>query len=171
MKMKSWELKGSTPVRKMAILLATGFGLGLSPFASGTFGAVIGVVMVLGLQLRDVLAQSAFAISLAVLCVPICDIAERHFGTKDDGRIVADEYMTFPLCVIGLPYWDYPWLLLIAFLTHRILDIIKPFPAYRLQDIGGGKGIVVDDVISSLYALALNHAIFWGIREWLMVNG
>jgi phosphatidylglycerophosphatase A len=96
---------------------------------------------------------------LCLASVVLCDIAEKHFGNKDDHRIVADEYMTFPLCVIGLPWQDMPWLLLVAFLTHRFFDIVKPFPAWRAQKLRGGVGIAVDDMISSLYALAANHLL------------
>jgi phosphatidylglycerophosphatase A len=159
--MKGFEWKGSGPIRKGSILLATGFGLGLSPFASGTVGTVLGVALVVGLGLESLISQIALAVLCVILAVPICDVAEKHFGTKDDGRVVADEYLTFPLCVIGLPWQGAPYLLVMAFLTHRVLDIIKPPPANGLQRIHGGVGITIDDVISSLYALALNHAIYW----------
>ena len=167
MKLKSFEFGNATPVRRMTILLATGFGLGLAPVASGTVGTLLGVVMVVGCPLLPVIVQAVFAFLLIVLCIPICDVAEQHFGGKDDGRIVADEYMTFPLCVVGLPFHEYWWLLAVAFVTHRLLDIIKPFPAYRLQALGGGKGIVVDDVISSLYALILNHGLLFAYLRFL----
>jgi phosphatidylglycerophosphatase A len=57
-------------------------------------------------------------------------------------------------------------MLVLAFLTHRVLDIIKPFPARQLQALPGGWGIAVDDVVSSLYALALNHVIYRVIACW-----
>jgi len=154
------EWKESAPVRKLALLAACGFGLGLSPFASGTFGTLPGLVLALGFPFRDVWIQAVFALFLAALAVPLCGIAEAHFKKKDDGRIVADEYMTFPLCVIGLPIFAHPFLLVVAFITHRVMDILKPFPAGRLQSLKGGLGIVADDFMSGLYALALNHAIW-----------
>jgi phosphatidylglycerophosphatase A len=43
----------------------------------------------------------------------------------------------------------------------RILDIIKPPPARQSQNLHGGLGIVMDDLISTLYALAANHAIWF----------
>lgn len=83
---------------------------------------------------------------------------ERQFGVKDDLRIVADEYLTFPLRMIGL--LATAGALLLAFLTHRLCDILKPPPARSLQRLPGGWGIVLDDVIASVYALALNYGLY-----------
>ncbi len=165
--MKGLEWQGCPFIRKATLLVASGLGLGLSPFASGTAGTVLGVVLVVGLAPDAVWVQVCLAALLALLAVPVCDIAEKHFGNKDDGRIVADEYLTFPICVVALPWQMAPWLLVLAFLTHRFFDIVKPFPAGRLQRLAGGKGIVIDDVVSSLYALAVNHAVYWLVRSYL----
>jgi len=147
--------------RKLTLLLATGFGLGYSPFASGTTGTLPGVLIVFSMAGLSVPWQAVLAILLAAAAVPLCNVAEKYFAKKDDGRIVADEYLTFPLCTVGLPWIAHPWLLVLAFLTHRILDIIKPPPARQVQEIRGGLGVAGDDVISSLYALALNHLVWW----------
>ncbi len=160
-------MKRGSVIQRTAVLLATGFGLGYMPVASGTFGTLPALPLVWlfwdrwGLQTQPwgVLWQTVLALLLALLSVPVCSAAERHFGTKDDGRIVADEYMTFPICMIGLP-WT-PWVVLVAFLSCRFLDIAKPAPADRLQRINGGVGIVIDDVVASLYSLAFNHLVYW----------
>ncbi|MCK5849351.1 MAG: phosphatidylglycerophosphatase A [Kiritimatiellae bacterium] len=152
--------------RKIVLLLATGFGLGLAPVASGTFGTLLGVGIVVAMSgLPGIAWHIALSVAFVLVAIPICGMAEGIFKKKDDGRIVADEYLTFPICVIGLPWVDNLWLLVVAFLTHRILDIIKPRPAMQIQDIGGGTGIVLDDVVSSLYALLLNHAV-WIVYQY-----
>ena len=142
------------------MLLATGFGLGLAPVASGTFGTLLGVGIVVAMSGLGIAWHIALSVLFVLVAIPICGMAEGIFKKKDDGRIVADEYLTFPICVIGLPWVGNLWLLVLAFLTHRVLDIVKPRPAMQIQDIGGGTGIVLDDVVSSLYALLLNHAIW-----------
>jgi phosphatidylglycerophosphatase A len=152
---------------RLIMLLATGVGLGHSPVASGTVGSLLGVAIVAAMAGLAWPWQTVLAVALAAAAVPICDHAERRLGTKDDGRIVADEYLTFPLCVLGLPWVGHLWLLAMAFVTHRALDIIKPPPARQVQELQGGLGIVLDDVTSSLYALALNHALFWCVRRFL----
>ena len=151
-------------MKRLIVLVATGFGLGYSPVASGTVGSLLGVLIVLALAPLPLGIQIAVAAALSLAAIPITDLAEKHFGKKDDGRIVADEYLTFPLCTLGLPWLSHPWLLAVAFVVNRVLDIVKPPPARQAQALRGGWGITVDDIVSSLYALALNHVI------WLVVS-
>jgi phosphatidylglycerophosphatase A len=148
-----------TFTRRIAVLFATGFGLGYSPIASGTFGTLPGILIAGAICGLNFSVQTVIAVLLPILAIPICSAAEKEFGTKDDGRVVADEYTTFPLTVLGIPWLIHPWLLGVAFVVHRVLDIIKPPPARQSQQLHGGVGIVMDDMISSLYALAVNHAI------------
>ena len=152
--------------KRIAVLFATGFGLGLSPFASGTAGTLLGIPIVFAMAGLAPVWQAVLAVAMIGIAVPICHAAEAVYGKKDDGRIVADEYLTFPLCVLWLPWPEHLWLLGLAFVTHRVLDIIKPPPARQSQVITGGVGIVIDDVISSIYALALNHAIWWAVQRF-----
>jgi len=85
-----------------------------------------GLAIVFAARRLDLAWQIALAAALAVVAVPICHAAEKHFGKKDDRRIVADEYLTFPLCVLGMPWLEHPWLLAVAFVVNRAMDIIKP---------------------------------------------
>ena len=175
---KSMELARAPFWRKPIILLATGFGLGLSPVASGTAGTLLGFPIMLGLAplwahpafrahpafqahsgSGELVAQIIAALCLALLAIPICGVAEKHFGRKDDGRIVADEFMTFPIGLLGLPLS--PGVLALAFFTNRVFDVLKPFPANRLQRLSGGLGIVVDDGVAALYSLLVNHAVYY----------
>lgn len=156
--MGRWQ--NTSPGTKMALAVATGFGFGLSPFASGTVGTFWGLPLAWFFVQLSVPWQIAAALALASLAVPFCDRAEAWFGRKDDGRIVADEYLTFPIAVIGLPLHQAPLMLVVAFVSCRVFDIVKPWPARQLQEWHGGYGIVVDDVFASLYALAFNWAFF-----------
>ena len=145
---------------RIRVFFATGFGLGRSPFAPGTVGTLPGLPLAWLMSQFVWPWQVVMCMAFVLLAVPICDAGERSAGVKDPHCVVADEYLTFPITLIGLPFvWS---LITLAFLTHRILDIIKPYPARRLQSLHGGVGIVIDDVFSSLYALALNHAIYFG---------
>ncbi len=149
-------------MRKIVLLFANGFGLGFSPVASGTVGSLPGVAIVIGLGLARITWewQAVIAVMLALMAIPICDVGEKYYGTKDDGRIVADEYLTFPICMVGLPWMEHPWLLAVGFVVNRVLDIIKPPPAWQVQRLPGGLGIALDDTISSSYSLGVNHLIF-----------
>ncbi len=149
---------------RLATWLACGFGLGYSPVASGTVGTLLGLplawlmVQAYGHPLMVPL-QLLFCALLVGLAIWCCHLAEAHYRVKDDGRIVADEYLIFPISMIGLPgLW---WVYLMAFLTSRIFDITKPPPARQMERLGGGLGIVADDAMAACYALAANHLIYW----------
>jgi phosphatidylglycerophosphatase A len=155
-------------MNRLTWIAATGGGLGLSPFAPGTVGTIPGVVLVLFLGAAGVgwMLHAAIAVALTLAAIPVCGAAEEAFGVKDDRRIVADEYATFPLCTIGIPWAEAPWLLALAFVTNRVMDIVKPPPARGLQVLRGGAGIVMDDVFSSMYALAINHVVWWAWQRF-----
>jgi phosphatidylglycerophosphatase A len=90
--------------RKFTLFLASGFGLGLIvPFAPGTFGSLPGLALAYLTTLMPLWIQIALCTVLTLAAIPVCDAAEKILGIKDDGRICADEWMLFPLSVIGLP--------------------------------------------------------------------
>ena len=153
--------KKESIAKKAVLFVATGFGLGLSPVASGTVGSIPGFIILFAMGSLSLGWQIALCLAMTMLAMPICGIAEDFYGKKDDGRIVADEYLTLPICMLGLPWAVHPWLLITGFVVNRILDIVKPPPARQAQDLVGGIGIVMDDFISSLYALGINHAIWY----------
>ncbi|MBN1674075.1 MAG: phosphatidylglycerophosphatase A [Kiritimatiellae bacterium] len=151
--------KTQTVRDRLVLAVASGFGLGYCPVAPGTAGTLLGVALALAVaQVPGRVWRVLIAAALAAVAVPVCDAAERRLGRKDDRRIVADEYLTFPICVIGLPL-EY-WLIPFAFLSNRFLDIVKPPPARQFQRLRGGVGIVMDDVAACLYGLAVNWAFY-----------
>lgn len=152
-------------LRSLPTIFATGFGLGYIPYAPGTFGTLLGclIVWTFSVHLPYLWTQIAACALLALACIPVCSYAERALGgEKDNGRIVADEYLTFPICMLGMyGLWqEHWWLMPMCYMVNRLMDIIKPFPAYRLQSLPSGLGITVDDVVASLYALAINWALY-----------
>ena len=147
---------------KFTLFMATGCGISLFvPFAPGTFGSLPGVALAYAIALLPIWAQIPACLALTLLAIPVCGRAEAILGIRDDGRISADEWMLFPIAVVGLPLLSLPWWAMAVFFgVVRLIDIIKPPPAKRLQSLPGGRGIVVDDLIANLYALAVNWIIF-----------
>ena len=156
-------------IRKLTILLSTGFGLGHSPLFPGSVGCLLGIPLVwlikyTGHQLGcEIPFHITMAVILSLIAIPICHVGEKAVGEKDPHCVVADEYLTFPISMIGLPFS--PFMIAISFVTNRILDIVKPYPARQLQVLPGGLGITIDDVFSAAYSLAVNHAIFWFVTR------
>ncbi len=147
-------------MQKLLIAISTGLGLGYSPVASGTAGSLLGIAIVIPVLSLSLTGQVVVAVVLSLLAIPICGSAENILGKKDDGRIVADEYLTFPICLLGIPVMECPWFLVVAFLVSRVLDIVKPPPAREAQALMGGLGIVMDDVFANIYALVINHLLW-----------
>jgi phosphatidylglycerophosphatase A len=133
-------------------VLASAFGAGYAPVASGTVGSFVTVVAI---WLLPVTPQRILVALVAVTVVGVWagSRVERVLGRKDPGIIVIDEVAGMLLSVILLP----PTIpaLVTAFLLFRLFDIWKPFPARESQVLTGGVGVMVDDLIAGLYALVL----------------
>ena len=78
---------------------------------------------------------------------------------KDPGIVVIDEMAGQWLSLLFLPRTFYIYI--IAFLLFRLLDIIKPFPADRSQNLNGGLGIMMDDIIAGIYTNILIWSGWW----------
>lgn len=161
--------RDGTALHPLVRFIATGAYLGYGPIAPGTWGS-LGCAVLLwffapephsltgGLALAALLSILAF-IALAVWT---SDRAERSFG-HDSSRIVIDEFAGFVLAVAFLP--KSLLLYVVAFVLFRAFDIVKPFPARRLESLPGGVGIVMDDVVAGLYTNLLLRLMLF-VRGW-----
>ena len=149
-------------MRKFVLFVASGCGIGLvAPFAPGTFGSLPGVLLAYATTRLPAWTQIVACLALTMIAIPFCGAAERILGIKDDGRITADEWMLYPIALVGIPVWALPWwAMAVFFCVVRAIDILKPWPCRGLQSIPGGRGIVADDFVANLYALGANWAIY-----------
>jgi len=144
----------------VALALATAFGAGYAPFAPGTCGSAV------GLLLWAVLPSSAGVQLIAIVALfavgSWCSsVAEGHFGTTDPSQVVIDEVMGM---VITLSMNPVGWRgAAVAFLLFRAADVVKPFPANRFEKLHGGFGVMADDAMAGVYAnLALRALLAFG---------
>ncbi|AZM96920.1 phosphatidylglycerophosphatase A family protein [Vreelandella venusta] len=146
--------------------LATGFGLGLAPVAPGTVGSLLGIPLAWWLLRRPLVHQGVIMAVLLTLAVPICHVAAWHYAGLDHGSIVADEYLAFPLAVLGLTAARNPLVMALAFGVYRFFDGLKPPPIHLAEYVQGGFGIVLDDVIAALVTWLVMALIvkFWQRR-------
>ena len=133
----------------IALAIATVFGIGYVPVAPGTFGSAAGFLLWMVLP-ASAAVQAATIVALFVLGSIAGNAAERYFGRTDPRHVVIDEVMgmliTLFLNPVGLKG------ALVGFLLFRATDVIKPYPANRLERLPGGVGVMADDAMAAAYA-------------------
>jgi phosphatidylglycerophosphatase A len=156
----------ASPADRFAMMLATGFGSGYGPIAPGTWGSIPGVALAFGLdRLGGPWAGLAGVLVFAVAGVWAADRAERLLGQKDPGPVVVDEIAGQMLTLLFLP--TTARVLLAGFFLFRVLDVLKPWPARRLEDLPGGSGIMADDLMVGLYANLILHGFALWQPAWM----
>lgn len=132
------------------MLVATGLGSGYSPFAPGTAGSLVGLVLFWPLAGASPVVQLVAIVAACALGIFAADHAARTVGRKDPGLVVIDEivgmWITLALLEPGPVLW------VAGFFAFRAMDVFKPWPARALEALPGGWGIVLDDVVAGLYA-------------------
>lgn len=145
---------------KLAVAIATTGGIGYAPIAPGTFGSLAGVLLWWLLPATPVVQAVAI---LAVFAIGTwsASVAERHFARTDPGPVVIDEVLGMLVTFFMNPVT--PGGAVLAFFLFRAADIVKPYPANRLERLHGGLGIMADDGMAGVYAnVALRIAVMFG---------
>jgi len=140
-------------VRRLAVLLATGLGIGYLPIAPATWAsAVTAVVLYFVFPRLDLATSLIVTAEVTVLALLVCGPAEKVLG-HDAKPIVMDEVAGMMVTMIAAPtLGTTAWTLLVGFVLFRIFDIWKPPPVGRAQNLPGAYGIVMDDLLAGVYA-------------------
>jgi len=150
--------------RKIVLFIATAGGFGYSPLASGTAGTAVALPFAYMLLHLPVVWQAAVLVLSYIVFSWAAGEADTMFGKHDPGQIVCDEVIGYWVTLFALPP-DAAHLGL-GFLLFRFFDIVKPFPAGTVdKKVGGGQGVMLDDVIAGIYAnicvrLILSYGVF-----------
>ena len=132
-----------------ALAVATAFGVGYVPVASGTFGSAVGVLLWAALPATTLIHAIAI-VTLFAAGSWAGTVAERHFGRTDPGEVVVDEVMGM---LLTLFLTGAGWKIAMAgFVLFRFFDVVKPYPARSLERLPGGVGVMADDAMAALYA-------------------
>jgi len=144
-------LRMSTLQNNLVLFFATGCYSGFSPGAPGTAGSVIGVVLFWVLASLSFPLYGLTVIAFIFLSIWCAARASIIFQKKDPSQIVIDEIAGYLVTMSALPpTWGY---IIAGFILFRIMDIVKPYPIRWIdQNIAGGYGIVLDDVLAGVYA-------------------
>jgi phosphatidylglycerophosphatase A len=159
----------------LALAIAT-CGVGYLPLAPGTWGSLVGIglyVLARGIFMKVFFDAGAgrnfnlLHIYYAVIAFELVIVfaialvgtwaatrTENLSARKDPGKVVIDEVAGQFIALIPVPFvlgaaW---WSVIVAFILFRFFDIVKPYPARKLESLPGGLGIMADDLIAGVYA-------------------
>ena len=136
-------------MNRLAVWIATSGPAGYAPVAPGTVGSLVGLVIYFLIARWSLPAQLLAAAVIALVGIWAGGVAARHFNRSDPSHVVIDEVAGQVVTLIGL---GSGWMTLgLGFLVFRALDIIKPWPANRLEALHGGTGIMADDLMAAVY--------------------
>lgn len=166
--MNNWSFKWMRFLPDRIVNNAVTLGrIGYLGKAPGTNGSLVGILLyTLFFHQLTPFGQGFFFLLLVVFAISFCDEGERRLRKLDPGEMILDEVIAVPLCFFGLRplmeqtghVWAY---MIVGFLLFRLFDILKPFGIKRLQDLGGGLGVVLDDLAAALVVnIILRFAVF-----------
>ncbi len=147
---------------RVAWLIGSGFGSGLSPLAPGTAGSLVAAAILFllsfflpgmpsGWERMAILA----AMSIIGLAVGVWATGRMSTPENPDPRSATwDEFVGMWLTCLLIPFHSPVWLA-IAFVLFRALDVLKPWPCRRLERLPGGWGIMLDDVAAGLWGMLI----------------
>lgn len=143
--------------------LSLGLGSGLSPFAPGTAGTLVAVLLYLPLATLPLWAYAAVLVVGSFIGIVLCDKTSQALGGHDHPAIVWDEFLGYWLTMLLAPSG---WLWIITgFVLFRLFDIWKPWPINLAdKNISGGFGIMLDDLIAGIYALISLQLIYYFVN-------
>jgi len=163
-------------MKDVRLLLVSAFGLGFLKPAPGTWGSLPPAVVAGAMIALDAtpmainIVMIALLVASSVLCVWLCGHAERALMKKDPREIVVDEVAGQALVLLALPWrvneaggtnapdgglWVNVSVCALAFVLFRVFDVVKPPPVRRTEALPSGWGVLADDLVAALYAVAL----------------
>ena len=147
---------------KPSHIFATLFGVGLLPFAPGTWGSLFGLIFFFYTNIYlSINAQLFYILLLAIIlfAILVCYFATKDLvdEEKDQKSIVIDELAGVWIAFIPVSgivmMQDFLTYSVFAFLLFRVFDIWKPYPiGYIDKKIKNYLGVVLDDLVAGLYA-------------------
>jgi len=142
-------------VNKLFLLISSFFGLGFSPYASGTVASLATAFLIFLFHLSDVFPLLIIAIVCFLIGVFVSGDAIGKYG-KDPSVVVIDEvagmFVAYIISLVFSPVGsDYIQCLIGAFIGFRFFDVVKIFPSTYFDKINNAFGIMMDDVVAGVY--------------------
>lgn len=144
-------------MQRLAVWLATGFGVGRLPIAPATWASLLVAVFLYYSAQLEIRTAAGIIAGIFAVGVWAAGEAEKSLG-HDASAIVIDEVAGMLLAVWAIPLGGRPLLTLgIAFVLFRLIDVWKPFPIRQSQRLPGGWGVMIDDVLAAVLTNVLTR--------------
>lgn len=143
-------------MKKIAIIIATTFGTGFSPFAPGTVGALLAAIFYYFVLPAEPIALLLFIGIISTIGIWAATETEKQYG-HDASVINIDEVVGMIITLFALEKNLFN--IIAGFILFRFFDIVKPWPVNRFQLLPRGWGVMLDDVAAGIYSLLILHGI------------
>lgn len=140
-------------------LIATSLGVGFLPWAPGTWGAILAIILWLPLYLWASAAVTLTVTALAVIVLTVAgtwasSVSERYWG-KDPVIACVDEtvgqWISLLPVIPACPWWE----ILLSLVLFRFFDIAKPLGIRSMERLPRGYGMMADDILAGVYSAAI----------------
>ena len=143
-------------LKKPYDILASLGGIGLIPFAPGTFGSIFAWIAFI--LISHFVNMLILTIVIIILSIWVCEKVSKDLFEKDHKSIVIDELAGMWVALLPVIYFassqnERITYAILALVFFRFFDILKPFPvSYFDKKYKNGFGIVFDDIIAGILA-------------------
>lgn len=144
---------------RAGLFIATCGYLGYAPIAPGTFGSALGLALFFAARALGITAAGELILIAVLFALGIWSgtIAEHRLGGVDPAPVVLDEVVGMLITLALLPVTVFG--AIAGFFVFRVLDVVKPWPAGRLERLPGGLGVMADDGMAALYGNLLMRGL------------
>ncbi|MFH1478484.1 MAG: phosphatidylglycerophosphatase A [Candidatus Omnitrophota bacterium] len=151
-------------MKKFSRAIASLFGVGYAPFASGSAASFVGLVVVYYFIRGNIALHSLMIILSFIAGFLTIKQAEKEFGREDPREIVLDEFIGMLIALYLLPLK--PVIVAGAYFFFRLFDVVKPWPIFKLEKLKSPHGIILDDVLAAIYANLTMQGIYYFVFEF-----
>lgn len=147
-------------LRTIILFISQGAFSGRFPFAPGTAGTLVGVLLYWYMKELPPAGYGILLLLITLIGTWAAGRTEVLLGRKDNPSIVIDEIAGYLIAMLLVPVGL--WYAAAGFFLFRFFDIMKPFPLRRLEKLSGGLGVMLDDIGAGIYTnLVLQAAVFY----------
>ncbi len=148
-------------LRHPAGWIASGFGSGFAPYASGTVGTLVALLPWFAMRELPLSYYAMLVLAAFALGVWAANWVIRTIKVQDPSVVVWDEFVGVWITLAAAPRgWEW---IVAGFALFRLFDIWKPWPVrWADNEVEGGFGAMLDDALAGLYGLIALQLLAFG---------